>query len=76
MERPGKSEGGKEKRGYPAREVRQRVRREGAPRRRLEQRTKKNISLSKQFRDVLSEGEIHCLRRLRREGSPERLSRS
>lgn len=41
MERPGKSEGGKEKRGYPAREVRQRVRREGAPRRRLEQRTKK-----------------------------------
>ncbi len=34
------------------------------------------IFLSKQFRDVFNGDEIHCLRRLRREGSPERLSRS
>ena len=32
--------------------------------------------LSKRFMGVLSGGEIHCLRRLRKEGSPDFLSRS
>ena len=34
------------------------------------------IALANHFRRVLSVSEIHCLRRLMREGSPERISRS
>ena len=34
------------------------------------------LPLSKRFTGVLSGGEIHCLRRLRKEGSPDFLSRS
>ena len=34
------------------------------------------IALASHFRRGFSVGEIHCLRRLNREGSPERFSRS
>ena len=34
------------------------------------------LSQSKQFLGVLSAGKIHCLQRLRKEGSPDFLSRS